>query len=30
MDGRDTGIAGIEAGDDTLSGEDGFFDQDRG
>jgi vacuolar-type H+-ATPase subunit H len=29
MEGPDTAIAGIEAGDDTLGGEDAFFDQDR-
>jgi F0F1-type ATP synthase membrane subunit b/b' len=29
MEGPDTAIAGIESGDDTLGGEDAFFDQDR-
>jgi len=29
FEGPDTAIAGIEEGDDTLSGEEGFFDQDR-
>jgi vacuolar-type H+-ATPase subunit H len=29
IEGPDTSIAGIEAGDDTLGGEDAFFDQDR-
>src|ERR1700736_2644285 len=29
IEGPDTAIAGIEAGDDDLSGEEGFFDQDR-
>jgi len=29
MDGSDTGIAGADSGDDTLGGEDAFFDQDR-
>jgi cell division septum initiation protein DivIVA len=29
IEGPDTAIAGIEAGDDTLGGEDAFFDQDR-
>jgi vacuolar-type H+-ATPase subunit H len=29
LEGPDTAIAGIEAGDDTLSGEESFFDQDR-
>jgi hypothetical protein len=29
VDGPDTGIAGIEFDDDTLGGEDAFFDQDR-
>jgi vacuolar-type H+-ATPase subunit H len=29
VEGRDTAIAGIDAGDDDLSGEEGFFDQDR-
>jgi vacuolar-type H+-ATPase subunit H len=29
VEGRDTAIAGIEAGDGDLTGEEGFFDQDR-
>src|SRR5579859_2464855 len=29
MEGPDTAIAGIDSGDDTLSGEEAFFDQDR-